>query len=242
MPPSMSSEHLQLLIAGYVLGDLDPAEAAEFERLLDQNPAIAQEVEEMQQALELTYDLPEVVPPAHLRSKILSTPVSRVRTRRSMPWSPIFNVAAAGLILALGINNYTLRQSLLQSQSENRQLTAMVFALQGTERARMASAKFEVDPNTLEARLVVQNLPPLPPGKVYALWTVLKPDAPFTMDNQNAILTVSFTVDAQGNAIESMPVPKAYRNGEMVTRVAVTAEDAAAPQRHQGKAVLTSEL
>lgn len=241
MPPSMSSEHLQLLIAGYVLGDLDPAEAAEFERLLEQNPAIAEEVEQMQQALGLAYDPPEVAPPARLRSAVLNaTPT--VGTRRSMRWSQMLNVAAAGIILVLGINNYSLRQSLLQSQAETQRLNELVYALRGTERAKAASAQFEVNPNTLEATLTVQNLPPLPPGKVYALWTVLKPEAPFTMDNQNSILTVAFTVDAQGNATQSMPVPKVYRNGELVTRVAVTAEDAAAPQRHQGKAVLTSQL
>ncbi|MGG6265969.1 anti-sigma factor [Leptolyngbya sp. AN03gr2] len=244
MPPSMSSEHLELLIAGYVLGDLDPAESAEFERLLAQNPAIAQEVEEMQQALEVTYDPPEVTPPAYLRSAILNASVAprRVRTRRSIPWNGILNVIAAGLILTLGMNNYSLHRSLLQYQAENRELKDIVFALQGTERAKTASAKFEVDPNRLEATLTVQNLPPLPPGKVYALWTVLKPEAPFTVDSQNAILTVAFTVDAQGNATQSIPVPKVYRTGELVTRVAVTAEDAAAPQRHEGKAVLTSKI
>ncbi|WP_225895224.1 anti-sigma factor [Leptolyngbya sp. NIES-2104] len=235
----MSSEHLQLLIAGYVLGDLDPAEVAEFERLLEQNPAIAQEVEQMQETLTLAYDPPEVAPPARLRSAILNT---TVRTRRSIPWNRILNVAAAAIIAALGIQNYALRRSLLQSQAETQRLAELNFALQGTARAKEASAKFEVDPNTLEGVLTVQNLPPLPPGKVYALWTVLKPEAPFTVDRQNAILTVAFTVDAQGNATQTIPVPKVYRTGNLVTRVAVTSEDAAAPQRHQGKAVLTSQL
>ena len=52
--PSELSEHLQLLIAGYVLGDLDLNEATEFEQILTADPAIAAEVAQMQQALELS--------------------------------------------------------------------------------------------------------------------------------------------------------------------------------------------
>jgi len=68
----MPSEELELLIAGYVLGDLDDSERVEFEQMLAENPAIGATVAQMQNALELAYAPPEMAPPAHLRSTILA--------------------------------------------------------------------------------------------------------------------------------------------------------------------------
>lgn len=248
----MSSEHLQLLIAGYVLGDLDPDEAAEFERHLMEHPAIAAEVSQMQKALELSY-APEVEPPAHLRSAILSaaheqlsvsnTPLAAVkRPSRQFSWSRAMNVAAAVAIVALGINNYRLWQTLQASQAETQRLAALTYSLQGTKAGNGASAIVVVNPNNLEAVLTVKNLPPLPPGKVYVLWTVLKQDAPFTTDSKSAILTEVFTVDSQGNISQTIVVPKAFRSQGLVSNVAVTVEDAASPQQHQGAPVMITNL
>lgn len=250
----MSSEHLQLLIAGYVLGNLDQEEAAEFERLSAENSAIAEEVTRMQQALELSYALPEANPPDHLRSALLdahvqqktldSAPPSAARTlsRRRFPWSRAMNVAAAVLIVALGISNYRLRQTLQESRTETQRLAALTYSLQSTEEANAASATVAVNPNNLEAVLEVKNLPPLPPGKVYVLWTVPKQDAPFTTDSKGAILTEVFTVDAEGNVSQSIIVPKIYRSEELVSKVAITVENAASPQRHEGTPVMITGL
>ncbi|WP_421656794.1 hypothetical protein [Leptothermofonsia sp. ETS-13] len=131
MATSMPSEELQLLIAGYVLGDLSPEEAAEFERLLAEDLAIAEEVARMQDALEMSYAPPEVPPPAHLRSAVLDQVISatpeppaafnpRVRTR--MPWRSLMEVAAAAVIIALGINNYHLGQELKSAQVETQKI------------------------------------------------------------------------------------------------------------------------
>jgi anti-sigma-K factor RskA len=253
MSGSIASEHLQLLIAGYVLGDLDPHEAAEFEQLLRDNPAIAEEVKQMQKVLELSYAPPEVEPPPQLRSAILAaatsqtsvTPmqsVERKSTRRSFSWSQALHVAAAIAIAILGMNNYRLWQALQTSQTEAQQLATLVYSLQATTAGNSASATVAVDPNRLEAVVTVQNLPPLPPGKVYALWTVVKQNAPVTRDDKNAILTEVFTVDAQGRFSQAIAVPPVFRSAKWVSTVAVTVEDAAAPQEHQGKPVMIAEL
>jgi len=246
---AMSSEHLQLLIAGYVLGDLEADEAAEFERLLIEQSAIADEVTQMQKALELSFDLPDVDLPAHLRSAVLgaqSTPIvalpSPTSGRKPFPWSRALNVAAAAFIGVLGVNNYRLRQTLQASQTETQRLAALTFSLKGTQAATAASATVAVNPNTLEAVLTVKNLPPLPPGKVYVLWTLPKQDAPFTTDPKGAILTEVFNVDAQGNVAQPIVVPKVYRSEALVSKVAVTVEDAALPQKHQGKPVKITNL
>ena len=260
----MSSEHLQLLVAGYVLGDFDPDEAEEFEQLLLDYPAIAEEVTQMQAALEMPYALLEVEPPAHLRSAILNAhtdqiqqasqvaqpvtlaavhpPASRKPRRNSFPWSRALNLAAAVLIVVLGTNNYRLRQTLQASQTETQRLADLNYSLTSTEAANPASATVAINLNSLEAVLTVKNLPPLPPGKVYALWTVLKQDAPYTTDSKGAILIQAFNVDAQGSAAQPIVVPTVFRSEALVSKVAVTIEDATAPQKHQGAPIMITTL
>lgn len=249
---SMPSEDLQLMVAGYVLGDLDPDEATEFEQLLDSNPAIAQEVAQMQKALELSYTPIEVEPPAHLRLAIMNAGATKTRPwhtspassqksgRNSSSWGRAMGAVAAVLIVALAVNNYQLRQTLQATQIE--QFDTLTYSLEGTETAEAASATVVVNPNTLEAELSATNLPPLPSGKVYVLWTVVEQGAPFTTDAKSAILTEVLDADAEGNIIQTMTVPEVYRSRELVSRVAVTVEDAVAPQNHEGKPVMITSL
>jgi anti-sigma-K factor RskA len=251
MAMSMPSEELQLLIAGYVLGDLSLEEAAEFEQLLKQNPAIAAEVAQMQTALETSYAPSEVTPPPYLRSAILEkaqiansamSVLPASRPRRLLAWRSGLEVVAAAVIVALGINNYRLWHALQTSQAETQRYAALTYVLDATKSNSQASATVVVDPNTLEATIAVKNLPPLPPGKVYALWTVVKPDAPFTTDDKKAILTEVFQVDDRGSFSQTIAVSKAYRSKELVTKVAVTIEDGNAPQKHTGAPILITGL
>lgn len=247
-----SSEHIQLLVAGYVLADLDPDQAAEFEQLLI-DPAIAEELARVQKALEMSYAPPEVTPPAHLRSAILDAVDKSNGSSRTVPigrnrfaWGSGLGVAAAVLITALGINNYRLWQDLqtMQSklqamQAKTQRVATLNYSLQG-EAVNTASATVVVNPNNLEALLTVKNLPPLPPGKVYVLWTALEQNAPFTTDQKGAILTEVFNVNAQGNVSQTIAVPKAHRSRALVSKLAITVENAVAPQKHQGSPILTT--
>ncbi|MBW4539961.1 MAG: anti-sigma factor [Myxacorys chilensis ATA2-1-KO14] len=254
MAGSLPSEEIELLVAGYVLGDLDAEEAEEFQRLLATDPAIAQAVAQMQDGLELSFAPSEVAPPAHLRDTILNanraSHASRVSaapslfSTRQFPirLRQILELLAAGLIIALAINNYQLRQSQQASQSLVPSQNRLTYALRSTTPDLSAVATVAVDSDSLEGTLTAKNLPPLPPGKVYALWTVLKPGAPFTTDPQNAILTNVFQVDAQGNAAQALTVCDVHRSREWVAAVAVTVEDAAAPQKHQNKPILVAAL
>jgi anti-sigma-K factor RskA len=253
MNGSMNSEHLQLLIAGYVLGNLDADEAAEFEQIVMNDPAIATEVSQMQSALEESFGVSEVSPPAHLRSAILladptlkrpSVPLSHMisinPSHRSLPWNRIIHVAAAVIIIALGISNYRFWRTLQASQSETQLAATLVYSLQATSENNTASATVAVDPDRLEAVLTVQNLPPLSPGKVYVLWTVVRKDAPVTRDAKSAILTEVFNVDAQGNISQVIGVPEVFRSAGLVSNMAVTIEEAIAPEQHQGKPVISA--
>lgn len=255
---AMPAEELHLLIAGYVLGDLSPEEAAEFEQILAQDPAIVAEIAQMQSALETTYGATEVVPPPHLRSHILGPvdqglpqtehnlqPEPTSLPTRSRPFSSLrswLEIAAVVLLIALGINNYRLSRALQASQAETLRYAALTYQLQATQANSSASAQVMVDPNTLKGRLTVQNLPPLPAGKVYVLWTVLDPTAPFTTDTKDAILTQTFQVNDRGASVQEIVVPPAFRSREFVSKVAVTIEDAATPQKHVGKPIMVAKL
>ncbi|MEM9566968.1 MAG: anti-sigma factor, partial [Cyanobacteria bacterium P01_E01_bin.34] len=71
--PSLSDQE-QLLVAGFVLGDLTAEEAARLEELAATNPDIRREIGAMQASLELMPQaLPLATPPAHLRQRIVTT-------------------------------------------------------------------------------------------------------------------------------------------------------------------------
>jgi anti-sigma-K factor RskA len=251
MALSSSSEHLQLLIAGYVLGDLTSEEAAEFEQLLQEDAAIAQEVEKMQQVLELSYAPPAVAPPDHLRTQILNAATQQSTSQAStpspqprsnvIPWGKVAGVIAAGTIVALGLNNYRLWQNLQTTQAELRQSKTLVYSLQPTNTAVPASATVVVNSGSLEAVLDAENLPPLPPGKVYALWAVLEQGSPFPTDPKGAILTGVFEVNDEGRALEKIQIPEVYRNSDVIAKVAVTLEDADAPEKHIGDPIMITQ-
>lgn len=249
MAGRMDSDELQLLIAGYVLCDLDPEEVAAFEQQLAIDPALAEAVAEMQQALERAYDTPEVAPPTPLRSALLAAHTrpepqapapSVVGQRRRPGWNLGWGIAAA-VIAGLSLNNYRLWRE-VQGLRGGPPGPALAFTLRSTDVALGASAQVVVNPNTLQATLTVEGLPPLPPGQVYVLWTLVEPNAPFTADEKNAILTQVFTVDDQGQRVEDISVPQAFRTPETVTAVAITVESANAPQRHVATPILIERL
>lgn len=235
---SMPLERQQELIAGYVLGDLSPEEVAEFEHLLAQDPAIAAEVFQMQQALELAYAPPEIAPPDRLRSTLLAKVSDRPIADVTRFPQRAMAIVAAALIVVLAGSNYRLWRTLQTAQIES-QSAPLIYALQPTDSnpSAAATATISVNPDRLEATIEMRNLPPLQTDQVYALWTVLAPNAPYTTDAKQAILTKVFQVDGRGNFTQTIAVPEVYRRG-LVAKVAVTIESATAPQKHTGSPIL----
>ncbi|MEB3212040.1 MAG: anti-sigma factor [Leptolyngbyaceae bacterium] len=285
---SMPSSERQRLIAGYVLYDLTPDEAATLEAWAAADPAIAQEIAHMQQALELTYAPPEVQPPPHLRDAVLNahrltlsstesrrdsvteTPVflpgtapahspmgdrqndaeraqRHVTARRR--WGRGFGAVAAALIVGLGISNVILWRSLQETrlqlaQTQGAPTRAVSLTSTDDAGAEVGSAQvtIKIDEKNLRAVLGTQDLPPLPEGQVYVLWTVLQPDAPFTTDSKDAILTQAFTVDEQGTVSTEVPLPSVYQDFRWIKALAITIESADAPQRHESSPILIEML
>ncbi len=258
----MHLEHLQFLIAGYILGNLNAAEAAELQRLLTDDPAITSEAEKIQKTLELVYASAEVQPPTYLRAAILNAN-PQLNSIRSNPthnpsptarffihpyrWTSAIRIAAAVAIVVLSFNNYHLWSALQATRQISQPVLPnnpepMTYALQSTSIASTATATVVVNPSRLDAVLTAQNLPPLPPGKTYVLWTIVKPDAPFTKDKKASILTGVFQVDAEGSTSQTVTLPSVYRSKDLVVRVAVTIEDVTAPQKHAGTPILSTAL
>lgn len=61
-------------------------------------------------------------------------------------------------------NNYAKVTAVLQAAD------TQIRVLDGTGNAPQAFGRVYIDPDTSEGMLMVRNLPPLPPGKVYQLW------------------------------------------------------------------------
>ena len=252
MPSSLPSECEQLLISGYVLGNLSSAEATLFESILQENPEIARQVEELQQTLEVAYFPPEVTPPPSLKAKLLATtassnssPVTSETPHFLTQWSQklslvkVFGAISAALIVGLGITNYWFWQTLQRASIETPASPKLIYSLEGVDSE--AKARLVVNPNQLDATLTVSNLSPLPEGKVYALWTVVGKEAPFTTDSKGAILTDVFQVNNQGEVSKNITVPRVHRNNQQIQKIAITIENESAPQAHTGSILMSTQ-
>jgi hypothetical protein len=134
-----------------------------------------------------------------------------------------------------------LWRSLQSTQQQLARAEAVILALQPIDPQVSGHVTVAINPDNLAATLTAENLPPLPPDKIYVLWTVLEPNAPFTTDDKNAILTQTFTVDEQGQSSAQLVMPAAYRSAELAA-IAITVEDASAPQRHESTPILIRKL
>lgn len=256
MTGSISPEQLQHLLAGYVLYDLSPEESATLAELLATNPALQRDVDQLQQALEIAYDSDSVSPPAHLRAAVLQSASTLVESRadsvgavprhtpmlRPRRWGRLWGAAAAALIAGLSLSNLLLWCT-LQLERASQPDETLTIALGSPEDEVLAQAQVVINPNTLAGSLTVENLPPLEPGSVYVLWTVVDPNANATVDQKNAILTTVFTVDEQGRVSQPIDLPPVYRRDrDLVRAVAITKESAAAPQEHLSPPLLIQPL
>ena len=256
----------QLLIVGYVLGDLSPAESMLFEELAADNPELMEQVMEVQQALELAYTPPEIAPPPELKDKVLKACVQQETVKETKPeassqtnfsvvttegeqgnvakkssfWNKFLAAVALILIVGLGYSNYRFLQ-MQATKDEIPQVAQRNYTLTGEDLSDSVKATVMVNAAQLEGVLTATNLPPLPPGKVYALWTVVGKDVPYTTDQKGAILTAVFEPNESGNVSQKIVVPQPHFTGEEIAKIAITIEDESAPQAHTGSIFIATE-
>lgn len=251
MTGPVSPEHLEELMAGYVLGNLAPEEAEEFRQLLAERPQLATEVNRLHEALELLpYALPEVELPPHLRSSILDTvqaDINRNPVRRwsRLPWSKIVGGVAALFALAIGIDNYRLRQELQRASRDNyllqqelktattvinalQQPNTRVFSLVGTKEANTASGSILLDLDAQRAVVALQNLPAPPSDKIYRLWAIA--------DNK-PIACAEFNASQQGTVLDEFSL-RTPACSTTTSTLAVSLEPSSLPPQPVGPIVM----
>ena len=240
-------QDLEELIAGYVLGNLDPQEVQEIEQLLAENPDLIAEVNGLQETLALLpYGLPEVFPPTHLRAAILSSttfdPSPEIKAKiktNSIPlaWTLILVGVPTLLAIFFGGESYRLRQDLVTAQSQImqqkdaiamlQQSSTSLVALKGMDMASAASGNMVMTPGESQAVLVLRNLPTLPEGKVYYLWAVAG-DKKFPCG--------TFKAGSHGNVVSKFAIP----NSENIEALIVTVEASPSATEPAGPMVMTS--
>lgn len=224
------------LLAGYVLGDLTPAEISRVEQYLAEHPEGAAEIASLMLPLDLLpLTLPANNPSASLRQQIVQI-AEREATGSSRPnrlkiWQS--TIAGLGLLLlaGLGWNNYrlshelaTVKQDLSAQIAQNQQSKTYqsvvsllqqpnnrFFALKNMEGKSMGMGSLVMVPYKSSAVLTLQKMAPLSSGQVYRLWAI--------MGNEE-MACADFLPDAEGKVLMQIPLD----NWENVKKVMITVE------------------
>ncbi|MDF0553490.1 anti-sigma factor [Kamptonema sp. UHCC 0994] len=259
MTEPLFPEPLEDLMAGYVLGNLSSEEAEELRRVLKENPELATEVASLQEVLEvMPYALPDIAVPPHLYSTIIeaasttsvalpnkivtANPTSVLWEKlKQFPlrWSPVIGSVAALLALAVGLDNYQLRQQITTLDAQivrQKDVIAMLqqpnthlVSLKGMAQASAASGSIVVTPGEPKAVLILKNLPVLPKGQFYQLWSVI---------NDEKVAWEQFNTNEIGTVFVKLSLPT---NGEVTTLV-VTVEASPLLKNPSGPMVMTGSL
>ncbi|MEG4013171.1 MULTISPECIES: anti-sigma factor [unclassified Microcoleus] len=247
------------LMAGYVLGNLSSSEAEELRRVMKENPELATEVASLQEVLEvIPYALPDIAPPPHIYSAILeaasaasiavpnphvsgspnSLPQKKLK-HSPLQWSRVLGSIAALLALAVGVENYRLRQEITTLEAQvmrQKDVIAMLqqpntrlVSLKGMADASAASGNIVITPGEPKAVLILRNLPVLPKGQFYQLWSV---------NNNNKIAWEQFNTNEAGTVFVKLSLPA---NAE-VTPLVVTVEASPLLKNPAGPMVMTGTL
>jgi anti-sigma-K factor RskA len=211
------------LLTAYALGVIEPDEIARVSALLDEQPELRATLAELRATADmLPYGLPEASPPAELRQRVLdhatgrSTPTTSSPPRRVVNrmrgWMLGLSGIATVAILAAAIGwaqLFQVREQLTQSRAELVQTQARVADAQEliaslTGEGSSASILRTRDGETV----LIAQLPPLQPGRVYQLWRIQG-----TNDPASAGL---FHVSEQGYATATLPADQQPQAGETV--------------------------
>lgn len=188
----MNRERFEELKEAYALNALSEEERREFERYLAENPSERAEVDELSSiAALLALAPPEQEPPARLRKSLMrqvraeaseagaggaaaSTGAGRESregwARRLFGARGAITAVAAAAILGLAVWNVSL-QSEVQELRDTEEVQMSAYELQGSGEAETVEGKV-VKIGDQGAMLVATDLPELPEGKTYEMWSI----------------------------------------------------------------------
>jgi anti-sigma-K factor RskA len=233
----MSNDHARWedFAGAYVLGAMAVAEREKFEAHLTTCPICREEVEELQPAAEaLPMASPLMVPPPALKDRIMAEvereaallaqagpaadrPERPSRERRGFSWLSGWRLApvAAALLVAGVLVGTSL------GGPDTRTIAASV-------EASGASAELQVEGES--AKLVAQNLPAPPEGRVYEVW--LMPEDSETPEPTDVL----FEPRADGSAVAAIP------GVEGVRQVLVTDEPRGGLDAPTGEVLISADV
>ena len=215
-PPTPAA--IDALLAGHALGDLDEQERQQLAVLLRQRPELRARLEEFSTTLDLLpLALPATAaPPLRLRRRLLEPSSPQ---RPPLPWL-LPALLALGLAI-LGAELHQTREQLAQLQqqlqaargpsqvSPGRRLMLTSTATDTIASANTPSGEVLVTGNPTHNVLMINNLPPPPPGHMYRLWA--------DVDGRK-VGCVAFIPTEQGHvAMMIPPMPTSLANGISVT-------------------------
>ena len=183
----------------YLLGELSPAERAEAERLLREDPAFRAQVERLQPLVGTLEELPGeawegLEPPPRAEGRQPRTPARRGRRRLSI--RPAFAVAACAALLAAGVGLGALLSgdggstAATASTVDLRPVSAMAANSHGTAQLHGAGET---------ATLTLSGMPASRTGEYYELWL---------LDGPGKLVSLgSFRVPESGSVRVDVPMP-----------------------------------
>lgn len=223
------------LLTAYALGALEPEEITRVNDLLEQRPELRRTLAELRAtAHQLPYALAEQEPPADLRQRVLDRAMGRERhTRSTAPARPpglhrlvlllggVAAVAIVAAVLAL-VQLAGTRAELAQAQAElaaaqarEQQVAAVIAEAQVIAELAGDGGRGTLLSAPTGTALLVSNLPPPEPGRVYQLWLIEGENAPVSAG--------TFTVDQRGYGLLTLTTSQQPGPGDTL---AVTSEPA----------------
>jgi hypothetical protein len=210
-------EQIRELLASFVLGDLTSEEVAKVNQLLESYPHLQEEVNSLQKTLALfPLALPETDLPKHLGDQILRSASGKNNKIRSIILGfkhhkinlfPIIGSITASVIIALGLYNFYLQKQIIALKTELNAYQDVIVglnqpdnnlvSLKGTQLNPQAQGSLLVIPQSDVILVTLENLTPLPQGKIYRLWGVVKGEKVFCAE---------FQPDPQGKILLKLPL------------------------------------
>lgn len=247
------------LLAGYVLGDLEPEEVTAMHQLIAEHPAIITEIDRLQETLAmLPLGLNESYPASDLRDRIAAIAIPEVikeaaqiqplvaeikSPRRNnfqkLAWISLGSISTIVLV-TLGLDNYQMRQQIATSQIELQKYRQAIAILQGADH-RMISLKgmgaipaatgsVMIEPTEKIAMISIQNLIQIPQGNSYRLWAIV---------DGKKVDSAQFRPDAQGKVFIKVPLSSALKQS---TTVIITIEPNKDMPEPTGEMVMKGEV
>lgn len=158
------------------------------------------------------------------------------RSRRRSAWYGMGGAIAALALVALGIDNYRLRQETQQAKSviaALQQRGTQTIALEGTQEANAASGSLLIA-ESRQVFIVTKDLPVLPEGQVYRLWAM-------PSSGKNPAFCGQFSAKTNGSVTTQWVTPEVSCQSTTV-QMLITSENASDPPLPKGSLVMQSRI